>query len=282
MNAAIGEILNTVLVRLLRPLVRILLQHGISYHVFADLARWVYVDVALKEFSLPGRSRTSSRASVITGLSRKEVQRLRELEMPVDEETPRRYNRATRVISGWIRDPLFLDRKRAPLELPLEGPVSFSALVKRYSGDMPIRAVLDELVHAGAVRVAEGGMVKLLTRAYLPKEDKLATLNILGNDVADLITTISRNLDPKGHPPLFQRKVSYDNVPVECLDRFKELSFSESQALLEKLDRWLAVRDRDANPEASGSGRKRVGIGIYYFEADLEDDPGRTQRGGEA
>ena len=44
------------------------------------------------------------------------------------------------------------------------------------------------------------------------------------------------------------------------------MSARESQALLEKLDRWLATHDRDANPGVDGSGRKRAGVGIYYFE----------------
>jgi hypothetical protein len=262
MSASITNTLNNAILKLLRPLVRILLSSGISYHVFYDLVRWVYVDVAFKEFGIPRRKQTSSRVSVITGLSRKEVQKLRDLDIPVDEDTPGRYNRATRVISGWIRDPLFLDNDNYPLELPLEGVASFSSLVKRYSGDMPVRAVLDELVNAGTVALQEDGRVKLMTRAYLPGADKQAKLDILGTDGADLITTINHNLETKNTPPFFQRKVSYDNVPEEFLEQFKMLSSKESQALLEKLDKWLGTRDRDVNSDVQGSGHKRVGLGI--------------------
>lgn len=280
MSTSIAKTINNTILKLLRPLVHILLRNGISYHVFADLVRWVYVDVAFKAFGIPGRKQTTSRVSVITGLSRKEVQRLRELDIPVDEETPERYNRATRVISGWIRDPLFLDRKRNPLNLPLDGTVSFSSLVKKYSGDMPVRAVLDELLNVGAITQKADGSIKLTTRAYLPGADKKAKIDILGADVADLITTINHNLDPKNTFPLFQRKVSYDNIPQEYLEQFKNLSFEESQAMLEKLNQWLADRDRDVNPGVRGSGRKRVGLGIYYFEEDVENDtPTATIRG---
>jgi hypothetical protein len=279
MGESIAKILNNAILRLLRPLVHILLRNGISYHVFADLVRWVYVDVAFKAFGIPGRKQTTSRVSVITGLSRKEVQRLRELDIPVDEETPERYNRATRVISGWIRDPLFLDKKRNPLSLPLDGTVSFSSLVKKYSGDMPVRAVLDELLNIGAITRKKDGAINLTTRAYLPGADKKAKIDILGADVADLIETINHNLDPKNTFPLFQRKVSYDNIPQEYLEQFKSLSFEESQALLEKLNQWLADRDRDVSPGIRGSGRKRVGLGIYYFEEDIENIPTNTIRG---
>lgn len=279
MSPPIAKTLNNAILKLLRPLVHMLLYNGISYHVFSDLVRWVYVDIAFKEFGIPKRKQTSSRVSVITGLSRKEVQRLRDLDMPVDEETPGRYNRATRVISGWIRDPLFLDNNNDPLNLPLDGVAAFGSLVKKYSGDMPVRAVLDELLNIGAVVLQEDGTVKLMTRAYLPGADKKAKLDILGADVADLIASINHNLDPKNIHPFFQRKVSYDNVPVEFLEQFKAVSSEESQTLLEKLDKWLAARDRDANPGVQGSGRKRVGLGIYYFEEDLENIPTKALQG---
>ncbi|MCK9364225.1 MAG: DUF6502 family protein [Syntrophales bacterium] len=279
MNSTIAKNLNNAILKLLRPLVHIMLSNGISYHVFSDLARWVYVDIAFKEFGIPRRKQTSSRVSVITGLSRKEVQKLRELDIPADEEAHGRYNRATRVISGWIRDPLFSDNDNNPLNLALEGDVSFSVLVKKYSGDMPVRAVLDELLNIGAVALQEDGSVKLMTRAYLPGDDKKAKLDILGADVADLITTINHNLNSKNSSPFFQRKVSYDNIPAEFLEQFKIVSSEESQALLENLDKWLAARDRDVSPDVQGSGRKRVGLGIYYFEEDIENIP--TQEKGE-
>lgn len=279
MNQSISQTLNNAILRLLRPLVHIMLRNGISYHVFSDLARRVYVDVAFKDFGIPRRKQTSSRVSVITGLTRKEVQKLRDLDIPADEETHRRYNRATRVISGWIRDPLFLDNNGNPLDLPLDGAPAFSSLVKKYSGDMPVRAILDELLYVGAVALQENGSVKLMTRAYLPGTDKKAIIDILGADVADLITTINHNLDPKITAPLFQRKVSYDNIPEVFLEQFKTVSYEESQTLLEKLDKWLATRDRDLNPNVHGSGRKRVGLGIYYFEEDLENIPTTKSQG---
>ncbi|NOY68416.1 MAG: hypothetical protein GXP53_02835 [Deltaproteobacteria bacterium] len=253
-----------------KALVRILLRNGISFQVFADLARWVYTDVAFREFAIEGKKQTLSRVSVLTGLSRKEVQRQRRIEAPVDDETAQRYNRATRVVSAWVRDHRFVDSQGNPLPLSMSGPEpSFATLVHLFSGDMPVRAVLDEMLRVGAVALNEDETLRLATRAYLPGSDKEAKINILGVDVADLVTTIDHNL-VKSHSPFFQRKVSYDNVPAEVLEKFNVLCTAESQALLEKLDEWLAARDRDTNPEIHGLGRKRVGLGIYYFEEDLE------------
>ena len=256
------------ILRLLRPLVRILLRNGVSYSTFADYAKWVYVDVASsKEFSIKGRKQSTSRVSVITGLSRKEVMRVRKLPKPDDSASAERYNRAARVIAAWRRNRNFLDAKGQPAPLPMAGPgVSFSELVKRFSGDVPVRATLDELIRVGAVERLEDGRINLLTRTYIPASSDADKLHILGTDVTHLISTIDHNLksDPIG--PFFQRKVAYDNLPDEVLPVFRKHSAKRAQALLESLDRWLAQRDRDITPTVKGTGRNQAGIGIYYFE----------------
>ena len=69
-------VLQRAIQQLLRPLVRLLLRHSVSFAAFGEIARRVYVDVALKDFAIPGRKPSASRVAVLTGLTRKEVQRL--------------------------------------------------------------------------------------------------------------------------------------------------------------------------------------------------------------
>jgi hypothetical protein len=267
MNDKHLKLLSAAVLRLLRPLVRILLRNGVSYSTFSDFVKWVYVDVASKEFGIEGRKQSTSRVSVITGLSRKEVMRVRKLPKPDDSASTERYNRAARVIAAWRRDRNFLDAEGRPAPLPMAGAdVSFSELVKRFSGDVPVRATLDELIRVGAVERLEDGSVSLLTRTYIPERSDADKLHILGTDVAHLMSTFDHNLksDPIG--PFFQRKVAYDNLPDEVLPGFRKHSAKKAQTLLESLDRWLAQRDRDVTPTVKGSGRNNAGIGIYYFE----------------
>ena len=255
---------------LLRPLVRILLRHGIPCDVLSTVARQVYVRVADEEFSLPGKKQTTSRISILTGLTRKEVRRIMTSADIVDQEATERYNRAARVIAGWVRDKHFHDKTGDPATLPVDGKgASFGELVRAYSGDMPVRAMLDELVRVGAVRKAKDGRIRLQARFYVPEQSEADKLHILGTDTADLIATIAHNLNAH-HEPRFQRKVMYDNVPEEAVHEFKQLSASRAQAFLEDTDRWLSQKDRDVNPSLNGTGRKRVGIGIYYFEDDYQ------------
>lgn len=264
------------LARLLRPLVQLLLRFGLPYGTFAEVLKRVYVDVALKDFTLPGRKPTISRASVITGLSRKEVLRITRLP-PIAEDVSgdpsvNSYNRAIRVISGWVRDADFTDADGRPAPLPFEGGVrSFSELVRRYSGDVTPRAILDELLRVGSVEERPDGDYFLRSRAYVPAAGDEEKFAILGADVADLVATIDHNLKEAG-PSRLQLKVSYDNLPGEPLAGFRRLSAAESRRLLERFDRELSAMDRDTNPESEGSGRYRAGVSIYYFEEPLSDD----------
>ncbi len=273
MKTRITQALSASVTTLLRPLVRLLLRNGVAYGTFADLAKRVYVDVATEEFGIPGRKQSKSRVSIITGLSRKEVLRVKRLRAPGDLGAALRYNRASRVVSGWVRDAAFTDRSGNPVDLPFDGEdPDFSALVRRYSGDAPARAILDELLRVGAVRRTPSGKIRLEERSYVPRKGEIDKIGILGTDVSDLIATIDHNiLDAEA--AYFQRKVCYDNLPSEALPDLKEMAGPKAQSLLEVLDRWMSERDRDANPQAKGTGRKRAGIGIYYFEGDYDGGP---------
>ncbi|MDR4470682.1 MAG: DUF6502 family protein, partial [Nitrospira sp.] len=142
----------------------------------------------------------------------------------------------------------------------------FSALVKSYSGDIPVRALLDELLRVGSVRKLKDGHICLVSRGYVPQKGSAEKLQVLGTDTADLIATIDHNVYQNPSKPRFQRKVMYDNVPSEAAKEFRTLAAAEGQELLERLDRWLAHRDRDINPASKGTGRARVGVGIFHFE----------------
>src|SRR5262245_62601800 len=113
--------LSNAALTILRPLVRVLLRNGIPYGAFADMARRVYVEVAEKEFALPGKKQTVSRISTITGLTRKEVTRIQVAETPLRTTHEERHNRPARVIGGWVRGKAYHDRRGRPADLPMEG-----------------------------------------------------------------------------------------------------------------------------------------------------------------
>lgn len=259
--------------KLLLPLVRILLRNGMAAKSFYELAKQMYVEVAKEEFGIDGKKATISRIAILTGLTRKEVQALLATPSETKDEFEEEYHRAARVIAGWLRDPDFGDGQGHPVPLRMDGKrASFAELVKRYSGDIPVRAMLDELVRVGAVKLLKDGRVGLLSRGYIPHKGMNEKLAILGSDTADLIATIDHNLYGNPSKPRIQRKVMYDNVPVEAADAFHAVAESRAQELLEALDRWLSHRDRDVNPTVKGNGRVRVGLGVYHFEERLDKE----------
>lgn len=260
------------LARLLRPLVRILLRLGIPFGSFAEVAKQVYVEVAEQDFPPPGRKQSDSRVATITGLTRKEVLRIKREPSLQGDALIERYNRAARVISGWLNDADFCNEHKQPLALALEDvDISFAVLVQRYSGDVPMRAILDELLRVGAARI-ENDRVVLQRAAYVPNQDLTARIGILGTDVAELVCTIDYNLDPDHKDSRFQLKVAYDNLPREILPAFHHLASQEGFRLLRELDAFLREHDRDCNPQSHGTGRMRAGVGIYYFEEKLEQE----------
>ncbi|HEU0198971.1 MAG TPA: DUF6502 family protein [Burkholderiaceae bacterium] len=266
----VQEALAQAVLRVLHALVRLLLRHGMALPAFVELAKRAYVNVAMRDFAIPGRKSTLSRAALLTGLTRKETQRLLNLppDLGTDLVTP--HNRAARVVAGWVRDSDFHGPDGEPSALePEAGAASFAELVRRYSGDVPARAVLDELLRVGTVERDEGGRIKLLTRVYIPRMSDVGKLVILGADVSYLIDTIDHNLQGGERLPRFQRKVMYDNLPVEALDEFRQLSARHAQELIQLLDSWLARHDRDTNPAVRGSGRMRAGVGIFCFEENM-------------
>lgn len=268
------------LYRMLRPMVRLLLRHGVSYRLFADIARHVYVDVARDDFAIPGRKQSLSRMAVLTGINRKDIAKLQERPHPLSEAPAEKPTPAARVITGWLNDVRFHSEIGEPAELTIEGgegTFSFTRLVREYSRDVPVRALLDELERIKAVERTED-RVALLARSYIPLEDMQENIRIFGTAAADLMGTMDHNIAKLAPGPFIQRTVSYADIPEELLTRIRQRSAREGQEFLLKVNDWLAECDREQVPELQGSGKVRAGIGLYYFEQHDDHSPDRPGR----
>ena len=270
MDNTTNQALNAAVLKLLRPLVRVLLRHGMAYGSFAELARKAYVEEGFAHTARSGKRPTVSSVSALTGLTRKETKRLRELDVVADASSSQRYNRAIRVVSGWTSDARFQTGAGAPAVLPMEGAEeSFSALVKEYSGDIPPAAMLSVLQDSGTVEVGDNG-VTLHARAYVPAATPAEKLDILGTDVAELIDTIGHNLQADSAERYFQRKVSNVLVHPDAVPAFREFSARKSQMLLEEYHAWLSANEIDPGADTGGAPCY-VAVGIYY---SAYPDPG--------
>ncbi len=255
--------LVTAVYRIQKSLARFTMQLGLSAGEFNELVRRAHVEAAEELARAEGGKVLTTKLCAMTGLYRKEIIRLRNLPPLTEPSQDERYNRTTRVVSGWMRDPEFHTKGGKPAALEFQGKTSFSELVKRYSGDMAPIAMQQELERLNVVKTTKRGRIKLETSGYLASTS-LDALQILGTDTADLIDTIHHNVSSDRERRRFQRKVSYVNLPQRYVEPFRLFAAAESQKLLEKLDRWLAKRD-DKTAEESAPG-SRVGLGIYHIE----------------
>ena len=263
MSDELQSILQKAASNILRPLVRVMLRNGIACGSFEELVRKAYVDEAYLLAEKQGKV-TVSAVSAQTGLSRKEVKRLNELEFDQASGNGQKYNRAIRVISGWMNDPRFVSAQGIAKPLEMEGSEqSFSVLVKDYSGDIPTRAMFDLLQKSGCVEKTDG-KVCLISHAYVPGSDPTDVIDILGADSHELMTTFIHNMTCRKTQRQFQRKVSTAHLAAAHIDDFHKYAGRRSQALLEEMDNWLSEHESQADDA------RYVSLGIYFYRGDTE------------
>ena len=255
--------------RILRPLVRILLRNGVNFLEFAEVAKAAYVEVAAMDFPVSDRRMSQSRIAIVTGLSRKEVARVIADEGKDYSEDESKFNRVIRVLAAWHMDSEFTGPYGIPLELEFEndpGKPSFQTLVRKHSGDMPARAMLDELLRVGIVtQDTNSGLLKVLGRTYIPEKLSPESIDHVANVVSHLAETLDNNLrTDEGQRGLFQRTVETDRAVVwPDVWAFDDYVRDRCPQLLEEFDAWLSSRAKLERPKSDE--KVTVGLGIYMF-----------------
>lgn len=254
-----------------RPVARILLRAGITWKELTEVVKATYVEVASDDFGLQGRPTNVSRVSILTGLTRREVRRLRDLLDEADPQVFQRMNNATRLLSGWYQDPDFSDGQGQPLALRAEGDgQTFQALWKRYAGDIPVTAMLKELLHVGAVEQTADGKLRALTRYYMPALLDAEAVIRSGSVLEDLGNTVAYNLHRKPEDPShFERRASNTRIPREAVDEFRAFLEDEAQGFLERVDAWLTTHEAE---KARSTHLIRLGLGAYWIQSAADDE----------
>jgi hypothetical protein len=256
--------------KLLQPLVRILIRSGISYGETAELLKTVFVEVAGRDFDLPDRKTSLSRIAILTGLTRKEVAKQDEILRSGALNFDSNLNRVIRVLEGWHNDPVFTGPYGMPMELPFESPTSasFAGLVRRHSGDMAPRAMLDELIRVGAVEQTASGAFKVLVRVYIPRDFHPDALHRFGEVVRDFVNTYEFNMDKQPGKGRFERIVfADDGLREELIPAFDALLRTKGYKFLLELNNWISAQD-NVNVSRKGNRRIKTGVGVYHFIAD--------------
>jgi Family of unknown function (DUF6502) len=263
-------LVTAALAHLLRPIVRLLIRAGVTFPDLSDLLRELYVSVAENDFALSGgKPQTDSRVSLITGIHRKEVHRLRGAGARVNA-VPTSVTRGTQIVTRWSADPAFLDAERKPLPLPrvsgAAGGPSFESLVESVTRDVRPRAVLDELVNEGVVGFDAEGRIVLLEAAFVPRPGGEQQLYYFARNLHDHIAASVDNV-LGAEARFFERAVHYDKLSLAATDRLlRKVGEAAMDVLVDVNREALEVA------EADKGGPWRWIMGVYVFREEAKDD----------
>ena len=253
---------------MLRPLVKLLLMHSITFPFLSNLLKSIYVEVATEEFRLQGKPQTDSRISLLSGVHRKDVKNLRPERMH-EQTIPPSVSLSTKLVKLWGSDPKHLDETGRHRPLPRlmseGGGASFEGLVSSVSKDIRSRVILDEWLRTGIARIDEEGRVCLNTEPLAKNNDFDEKVYYTGQNLHDHLSAASHNLNGQ-QPPLLESSVHSNKLTVE--------SIAELDALAKKLGTQVldAVNKRATELEARDAGKpeaqQRMNFGMYFFSAE--------------
>lgn len=262
-----SHVLKALLVAL-RPIAKMLLRNGIGFREFSEIAKSAFVDIATNDYGLRGRPTNISRVAVMTGLTRKEVRRIRDKielgqEFVVAKSTP-----LGEILHRWYSVKDFVTDSGEPKILPFDsGSPSFTDLVKRFGGDIPPGAMRTELKRIGAIQELDDGSLKLLKRSATAHEtqDKLVTGLVRG--IFPIASAIAHNSNPNLKDDVWtQRTASSRHVRTEDLPRIRRISRDRLVEFTESIDDLYMAYETLQGDEENSASNSVVGIGVFYYE----------------
>jgi hypothetical protein len=256
----------------LRPIAKILLRYGIGFREFAEVAKSAFVDVASTEYGIRGRPTNMSRVAVMTGLTRKEVRRLREQLKVGEVLVSRKYTPLSRILHCWHSETDFLDEQGRPAVLPVTGVgITFSELVRRYAGDIPPGAIRTELKRIGAIHEDEDGRLHLIRRdIHAQAGHENVSLSLLHGAYA-ILENIAHNNDPKRKDPTWVQMTAFTgDIQKSDIVRVRRICADRAKESVEAYDDMFSGFEHRQQEVGVDGGSVPVAMGVFYFE---ERDP---------
>jgi hypothetical protein len=272
-QGAVPPALIQALKRLLRPLIRLLVREGVTYPALSALLKELYVSVCETDFAAADGRQTDSRVSLLTGVHRKDVKRLRVRGADQPASVPAALSLSAQVIALWAGGAEFADESGSPRPLPRFGEegASFESLVAQVSKDIRPRAVLDDWLQRGLVHFDDQSRVVLDEAALVPREDFDQLAFYLGRNLRDHIAACDHNLAGESSP-FIERAVYYDRLTPETVSRLGSMAHDLGMTAILALNReanTLAERD-----EGKAEAIQRMSFGVYFYAApEIPESP---------
>ena len=232
---------------ILRPIARFCLRHGLTIQDFTELGKVALVEAAERTIAATEQKANSSRISVVTGLQRREVNRIRENGAAV-ESIP--LNLAGRVLGQWEQDPRFTNKDKSPSVLECSSPNSrFHELVRAVTRNVNPASVLAELQRMGAIEISARG-ARLLKRGGDFSQDRLGATELLAKDIETLTECVEENIAPGSHGGNLHIRTEYDNIYLKDLPKVRQWLMDRGKEFHRSAREFLAMHDKDVTPAA--------------------------------
>lgn len=269
MNSRSNLVLETVL-QVLRPLVRLMLRHGVAYPAFAAALKRVFLQAAEQELAQRGMPRTDSAVSLLSGVHRRDVRNLTRLAPAVTHKPQGFAGMAAEVVGRWLSDAHWLGEDDQPKALSKTGEGGFAELVRSVSSDVRPRAVLDELLRLSIVAETDE-QVSLVAQGFAPRQGfEDMAVQFQGN-LHDHLAAASQNLE--GEANFLEQSVYVDQITPQSAERVHKASVSAWRQAFKTVMRETQSRfDHDAAHAAAPERTHRVRFGVYFYSTEVKDD----------
>lgn len=273
-NSTISPLLVNALRRVLRPLIRLMLAKGITYTYLSDLLKNIFIEVADRDFRIENKPFTDSHMSLLTGIHRKDIKRLRHCANDNVEVVPQTVSLGARLISLWTSDTRYLDENNQPKPLPRfikdGGEISFEGLVASVSCDIRSRVVLDEWMRLGVAHVDKKNQVCLNTAAFIPAHGFDEKVYYFSHNVHDHAAAATSNLLGESQPFL-ERSVHYNALSAQSITVLVEKAEAAGMESLLAINKdALELEKNDALH--NDDPRHRMTFGIYFYHEPVDLD----------
>ncbi len=267
---------HSAILLVLRPIARYLLKGGVGYREFSEIAKIAYVDVATTDFGLRGRPTNISRVAVMTGLTRKEVRRIRQKEAGADQIARAKDTPVSQILHRWHTDTEYLSANGQPLPLSPDGDApSFASLVRKYGGDVPPGAMRTELERIDAIEVQKSDKKLMPTKRIAYDTDLRTRLvsglaKILYPAALNLVHNIQKSDDAEWWVNLVAH-TKY--IRSSDRGRFMRISNDRIREFAKSIDDMQAGYEGlyDENLDGDPAEGRTCGVGVFYFEEDKAD-----------
>jgi len=267
----VSTALTSALCKVLRPLVKLMLAKGMTYGYLTGILKKIYVEVGDKNFRMNNKPVSDSHLSLLTGIHRKDIKRLRSTANTNSAIIPETVSMGARLVCQWTSEPVYLDENNHPKPLPRfmrdGGNVSFEGLVASVSKDIRSRVVLDEWLRLGIVEIDDQRRVCLKVEAFVPTKGFDEKAYYFGHNLHDHSAAAASNLIGENQPFL-ERSVHYDSLSAESIKILaKQSELLGMQTLLTINKKAMALENDDVLKHGT---RHRMTLGVYFFSEPVE------------